>query len=342
MQDECDLRSMDDTDDRAPWSPIAAMRALLSAIVLALALLSSMTASAAWPDHTVTMVVPYAAGGNTDIMARLAAQELEKKFGQAFIVENLPGAGGALGTHNVARATPDGYTLLFATTAQLSVLPYTQNINYAPLKDFVPIGVFGQSFSVLGIAKSVPATDLASFVAYAKANPGKLNYASGGPGTIGHLVAASFAKRAGLDMVHVPFNGGAPAMTDLLAGHVDMYFGNSSELLPYYKTADIKIIAVGTPQRVSQFPDVPAVAELYPGFSLPAWNGLLAPAGTPKAIIDVLSDKVHEVTQDPAVQQRLRQLGIEPGGATSGELAEIINGEQPIFKAAVAAAGIAR
>jgi tripartite-type tricarboxylate transporter receptor subunit TctC len=321
---------------------VSTRRALLLAIPLAVAVFMPMTTWAAWPDHTVTVVVPYAAGGNTDVMARLAGQELQKRLGQPFVIENLAGAGGAVGTQNVARSRPDGHTLLFATTAQFSILPYTQKINYDPLADFAPIGVFGQSFSVLGIAKSVPATDLASFIAYVKANPGKLNYASGGVGTVGHLVSASFAERAGLDMVHVPYSGGAPAITALVAGHVGMYFGNSSEFLPHYKGTDFKIIAVGTPARVSQFPDVPAVAEVYPGFSLPAWNGLLAPAKTPQAIVDTLSKEMHAVTQDPAIQKRLRELAIEPGGAMSDEFIKIISSEQAIFKAAVKGAGIER
>ncbi len=302
--------------------------------------LGARAARAAWPDHPVTVIVPYAAGGNTDIMARLASDELQKALGQPFIVENRPGAGGALGAQYVARAAPDGYTLLFGTTAQLSILPHIQKINYKPLTDFEPICVFGQSFSILGVNRSVPATDLAGFIAYARANPGKINYASGGVGTVGHLVAALFAARAGLTMAHVPYKGGSQSMTDLLGGQVQMYFGNSSELLPYKDSDRIRLIAVGTPGRVAQLPDVPAVAELYPGFSLPAWNGFLAPAGTPREIVDQVAKVALAGAASADVSRKLHDLGIDPGVAGPDALASVIKGEQALYQDAVKAAGI--
>ena len=302
--------------------------------------LTPFAAQAAWPDKQVTIVVPYAAGGNTDIMARILADELQRKFGQPFIVENRPGAGGAVGAQHVARSPADGYTLLFGTTAQLSILPYIQKISYDQIKDFAPVAIFGQSFSVLGIHRSVPATDLPSFIAYVKANPGKVNYASGGVGTVGHLVSALFAARVGLTMTHVPYKGGSQSMADLLAGQVQMYFGNSSELLPYKSSDIIRLIAVGTPTRVAQLPDTPTVAEFYPGFSLPAWNGLIAPAGTPRDVIDKLATSAVEAANLPAISKKLVDLGIEPGKAKADDLVAIIKGEQPLDQAAVKAAGI--
>jgi tripartite-type tricarboxylate transporter receptor subunit TctC len=284
-------------------------RAVVAAAVVSLLVPSA--ARAAWPDHPVTIIVPYAAGGNTDIMARLASDELQKKFGQPFLVENRPGAGGALGAQYVARAAPDGYTLLFGTTAQMSILPFIQQINYKPLTDFAPVAVFGQSFSILGIHRSVPATDLKGFIAYAK-------------GT----------------MTHVPYKGGSQSMTDLLGGQVQIYFGNSSELLPYKDSETIRLIGVGTPARVEELPDVPAVAELYPGFSLPAWNGFLAPAGTPRSIIDQVAKVAIEGAQSPGVGKKLHDLGIQPGAAGPDQLGEIIRGEQALYKDAVKAAGI--
>jgi tripartite-type tricarboxylate transporter receptor subunit TctC len=297
-------------------------------------------AAAAWPERTVTIIVPYAAGGNTDVMARIAAAELQKTFGQTFVVENVLGAGGTIAAQKVASAKPDGHTLFFATTAQLSIAPYMQKVAYDPTSDFVPIAVFGQSFSVLGVHSTVPVNDLKQFVDYVKANPGKLNYGSGGVGTVGHLVSASFAARAGLAMTHVPYRGGALATNDLVAGQIQMYFGNSIELLPYYKSDKVRLLAVGTSQRVAQFPDVPAVAELYPGFSMPAWNGLLAPRGTPKAILDAVQKRVQEVVREPAVVERLRAIGVEAGGPAGDALARHIQAEQAAYKAAVTAAGI--
>jgi len=322
---------------------VAKARSRLTSIARLLWLMIGLTpfaAQAAWPDKQVTIVVPYAAGGNTDIMARILADELQRKFGQPFIVENRPGAGGALGAQHVARSPADGYTLLFGTTAQLSILPYIQKISYDQIKDFAPVAIFGQSFSVLGIHRSVPATDLPSFIAYVKANPGKVNYASGGVGTVGHLVSALFAARVGLTITHVPYKGGSQSMADLLAGQVQMYFGNSSELLPYKSSDIIRLIAVGTPARVAQLPDTPTVAEFYPGFSLPAWNGLVAPAGTPRDIIDKLATSAVEAANLPSVSKKLVDLGIEPGKAKADELADIIKGEQPLYQAAVKAAGI--
>lgn len=322
-------------DSRVGWRRLA-----IAGLGLAAGLLSSGLARAAWPERQVNVIVPYAAGGNTDIMARLASDELQRKFGQPFIVENRPGAGGALGAQFVARAAPDGYTLLFGTSAQLSILPQIQQVTYKPLTDFAPIAVFGQSFSVLGVHRSVPANDLPGFIAYVKANPGKLNYASGGVGTVGHLVSALFAARAGLVMTHVPYKGGSQSLADLLAGQVQMYFGNSSELLPYANSDQIRILAVGTPGRVSQLPDTPAVAEVLPGFSLPAWNGFLAPAGTPRAIVDTLAKAAVEAAGLPSIGKKLRDLGIEPGTIMADELASVIRGEQALYGDAVKAAGI--
>ena len=314
----------------------------LAAGAAALPALPHRAAAQGYPTRPVTLVVPYAAGGNTDIMARMAADWLTQKLGQPFIVENRAGAGGAIAAQYVASAAPDGYTLLFGTTVQTSIVPYIQKVRYDALKDFVAVGVYGNSFSILAIANTVPATDLKTFIDYVKANPGKVNYASGGVGTVGHLVGASFAARAGLDMVHIPYKGGSQVLAALLAGEVQMYFGNSSEILPYYHTDKLRILAVGTPARVAQLPDVPAIAEVYPGFSLPAWNGVLAPAGTPKAIVSTLSAQIHDAAQNPPTAKRLRELGIEPGTATADELADIIRGEQTIYADAVRAAGIAQ
>ena len=296
--------------------------------------------AAAWPERTVTIIVPYAAGGNTDVMARIAAEELQKTFGQSFVIENVLGAGGALATQKAASARPDGHTLLFATTAQLSIVPGMQKVGYDPIADFMPIAVFGQSFSVLGVHVSVPARDVTEFVAHAKANPGKLNYGSGGVGTVGHLRSAAFAARAGLDMVHVPYKGGGPATNDLLAGQIQMYFGNSIELLPHYKGDKIRLLAVGTPTRVPQFPDVPAVAEFYPGFSMLAWNGLLAPRGTPRPVVEALTKRIQEVVSSPAIMERLRTIGVEPGGPAGAEMGDLIKAEQESFKTAITASGL--
>jgi tripartite-type tricarboxylate transporter receptor subunit TctC len=252
------------------------------------------------------------------------------------------GAGGALATQKVARAAADGYTLLFATTAQLSIVPNMQKVSYDPDADFVPIDVFGQSFSVLAVNASVPAKDLAGFVAYARQNPGKINYGSGGVGTVGHLVSASFARRAGIDIVHVPYKGGSQATSDLLAGQIQMYFGNSVELLPFYKSDRIRLLAVGTTRRNARYPDIPAVSELYPGFSMPAWNGFLAPRNTPEPIVDALEARLRGIIASPEIAERLRAIGVEPGGPARQEMKAYMRQELIDYRAAVTAAGIAR
>lgn len=323
-------------------APKVLSRSLCVAVagLCALVVTPMSAARADWPERPVTVVVPYAAGGNTDIMARLASDALTQKLGQPFIVENRPGAGGAIATQLVVSSPPDGYRLLFASTAQTSIVPYAQKVKYDATRDLAPIAIFGQNFSVLAISAKVPAKDLGGFLAYARANPGKINYGSGGTGTVAHLISASLGVRAGLDMVHVPYKGGSQSVTDLLSGQIEMYFGNSAELLPFSGSDSIRLIAVGTLKRVKQLPEVPAVAEVIPGFSMPAWNGFLAPAGTPRAIIELVSRETLAATQLPSITRKLYDLGIEPGVANADEHAAIIREEQGVYAAAVKAAGI--
>jgi tripartite-type tricarboxylate transporter receptor subunit TctC len=287
------------------------------------------------------VVVPYAAGGNTDIMARLATEWLSSRLGHRFIVENRVGAGATLGAAYVAKSEPDGYTLLFGAAPQLLVAPLVQKVTYDARKDFTPVAIFGTGPQVLGISASIPAKNLREFVAYAKANPGKINYASGGQGTAGHLTAALLAARAGLDMVHIPYKGGLPAVTDLLAGQVQMYFGNASELLPHKSSDKIRLIAVSLPRRMSQLPDVEAAAEMFPGFNLASWNGFVAPAGTPRPILELLASEAAAATKDAKISQRLIELGIEPGGLTLADFQRDIDDSRPAYEEAVKAAGLA-
>jgi len=318
-----------------------------SARILAVAL-SGMTvcgfatgaAHAEWPERTVTMIVPYAAGGNTDVMARIAAEEFQRAFGQSFIVENVLGAGGAVAAQRVARSAADGYTLMFASTAQFAVAPFMQKVSYDPLKDFIPIAVFGSSFSILGINASIPARTLPEFIDYAKKHPGVLNYGSGGVGTIGHLITAAFAKRAGLDLVHVPYRGGAQATSDLLSGQVNIYFGNSIELLPHQNGDKIRLLAVATDKRVSQAPDLPTVSEFYPGFYMPAWNGLLAPANTPARIIDALAAQMKTMLSRKETIDRLLELGVVAGGPSKEEFRTYMVGEQTSFGTVIKETGL--
>lgn len=291
-----------------------------------------------WPARPVTIIVPFPPGGNTDSMARILAQKLSQKFGRNFVVENRPGASGAIAMADVKRAAPDGYTLIFGAFQQISVLPYTQKINYDPKKDFAYISIFGEGPFVFAINSSVPAKSLADFVAYAKTKPGAMTFASGGIFSGTHLVAALFFKKAGINLVHVPFRGGAPAVEALLGGQVQSYYGNASELIPLAHDPHIRILATSAAKRLPQLPDAPAMDELYPGFVLTSWNGLMAPAATPQEVKNKLEAATIAAAHDPQVMKLLTNLGIVPVGSTSKDFNTRIANESALLKDAINAA----
>ena len=311
------------------------MRAL--ALLLALAALGAQAQS--YPERAVHVIVPFVAGGNTDNQARIVSERLHASLGQPFVVENKVGAGGAIAAEYVAKAARDGYTLFFAASPQFS-LPLVQKVNFDPYKDFAPISIVGTNPFVLGVHISVPAATLKEFVDYVKARPGQLNFASAGAGTTTHLTAALFLARAGLKMTHVPYKGGAQAVADLVGGQVQMYFGNASELIQHSQSGKIRLLGVSSAKRTPQLPDVPAIAETYPGFSTGTWNGYLAPAGTPQPVIERLAQAVAAAVREPATIERLRKIGVEPLGNTPAEFAELLRREAPIWRDAVKAAGI--
>jgi tripartite-type tricarboxylate transporter receptor subunit TctC len=314
---------------------------LLCGLAVAAALMPGFACAQAtdWPTRTVTVVVPYAAGGNTDIMARMASQKLSEAFKQSFVVDNRVGAGGALAANYVAQAAPDGYTLFFAASPVLAVVPKVQKVNYDPHKDFLPVSVFGTGPFILAIRGTIPATTIPEFVAYAKAHGG-INYGSGGTGSLGHLSAALFVARAGLDAVHIPYRGGGPAMTALLGAQVDMYFGNAADIIPQVESGKARIIGVATATRMKQLPNIPTVGESYPDFALSSWNGFMVPAKTPRAIVDKLAKEVIAASHDPAVVAQLDKLGIEANGTTPEEFAAQIVREQPQYDLAIKAANL--
>ena len=286
-------------------APVLTRRAVC--LGLGATLLSSAAPSAhaaGWPSRSVTVVVPYAPGGNTDMMARLASQYLADKLGQPFVVENRAGGGGSVGAVAVAKAQPDGYTLLFGASTQIINIPMLQKVSYDPQKELVPISIFGAGPYLLGVKASLPVNTLAEFIGHVKANPGKLNFATAGVGGNIHLNTALFVARAGLDMVAVPYKSGAPAMGALAAGEVEMYFGNASEVMGHTGNKAIKVLAVSTLQRLPQLPDVPTVAETYPGFDTSSWNGFFAPTGTPQEIVDMLARETIAAAKQPAIVDR--------------------------------------
>jgi tripartite-type tricarboxylate transporter receptor subunit TctC len=275
------------------------------------------------------------------MMARLGAQHLTAKLGQAFVVENRPGAGGALGTGQVATAAPDGYTLLFSASANINLTPQVQKLHFDPLKQLAPITNVGTGTQMIAIKRDLPVTTLAEFIAYAKANPGKLNFTVAGTQNISHLAPVLLFARAGIDLVMIPAKSEPQAVSDLISGQVDLYFGNASSLLPHIQNEKIRLIAVSTPHRIAAAPDIPTVAETMPGFEFSSWNGFSAPTATPEPVIDAIRREITAFAKTPEISERLSRLGIIPGGLAKEENEAVFKKDYESFAAAVKAAGIA-
>ena len=288
----------------------------------------------------MTLVVPYAAGGHTDIMARLLADYLSKSLGQAFLVENRPGAGGSIATAYVAGSAPDGHTLLFGSVAQISIVPFVQKVRYNPERDFIPISIFGSGIIALVANAKVPIKTVAELISYAKANPGKLNYSSAGFGSFSHLGGAMLAARAGIDLMHVAYKGASPAVQAVATGEVQVYIGNRAELLPLAQAGKIRLLGVATTERVPDWPDVPVIADTLPGFAMAGWQGLLAPAGTPPEIVSRLERDAIAAAKDPVTVERLSRLPANAIGSTSAAFIATVRNERELYQEAVKAAGI--
>jgi tripartite-type tricarboxylate transporter receptor subunit TctC len=299
----------------------------------------------AWPAKPVKVLVPFAPGGVTDAVARITAEWLTQRLGQPFVVENRPGATGAIAVDALLRSEPDGYTLLTASTPQLAIVPYVQKAAYDPVKDFAPVSIVGTNPFALGCNANVPAANLKDFVAYWKANPDKLlTYGSPGQGSVGHLTMALFLARAGVKGEAVIYKGGGPAVADVVAGHVPCYFGNFNEIIPHAGAGGrLRILAVSSAERARQLPEVPTVAEQgYPGFKTFTMNGYVAPAGTPREIVERVAREIGAGCQDAAFSGRLEKIGVDPVCSTPAAFSQAIKEDLVIWKEAVAAAGMKR
>jgi tripartite-type tricarboxylate transporter receptor subunit TctC len=297
----------------------------------------------AWPQRPVKVVVAFAPGGNSDSIARIACQRLSDAFGQTFVIENRPGAGGALGAEAVARAAPDGYTLFAGATPQIAITPALQKVPYDPIKDFAPISNVGSNPFVLSVNGKLLIKSIADFVAYVKARPGQMTFGSGGVGTLNHLSMTLFAKLAGIDITHVPYKGGGPAMADLVAGHINAMFANLSDALGQAGAGTIRLLAVSSDKRAKQIPDVPTVIESgFPTFKTTTWNGLLAPTGTPKEIVARIAAEVARASKEPKYIERLAHIGVDAIGDTPEEFAATIASDIVFWGDAVKAAGLGR
>jgi tripartite-type tricarboxylate transporter receptor subunit TctC len=314
---------------------------LASIAALTTTLLSASAFAQSWPQKPVTVVVPFAAGGNTDGIARMVAQKLTEGLNQQFVVENKGGAGGALAADFVARAQPDGYTLFLTAHSVLTVVPKMMKVKYDPLKDFATISNVATNPFVLVVHKDMPVNNVAEFVKYVKDRKNNVSYASAGQGSLAHLSMALFLNEAGIEMVHVPYKGNAPALSDVIAGHVPAMFSNLSDVLPHATGGNLKLLAVSGDKRAAQIPNVPTVAESgYPKYKSLTWNGLMAPAGTPKDIIDKASKIIIDAVKDPKFAEKLAGYGVDPLGNTPEQFAEELKGDVALWARALEAAGI--
>jgi len=271
-------------------------------------------------------------------MARLIAQRLTEKYGKPFVVDNRGGASGIIGSSYVARAAADGHTLLYVGAVPIIIVPMMQKVPYDAQKDFVPISIFGTGNYILATRPALPVNSLAEFIAYAKERPGKLNYASVGLGGLQHLGIALLAQRAGIDIVHIPYNS-TMAVSALMSGDVELYLGTSGEMMNA-GTDKVRRLAVGSTKRIPQLPDLPTIAETLPGFRIAGWNGMFAPAGTPREIVNILAKDIGEFARDPALVQKLTELGIEPVGSTPEEFADVIGTERASYREALRTTGL--
>ena len=280
------------------------MRKLLSASVAALGLMVFGAAPAPaqeWPTRgTIRMIVPYPAGGGTDVVARIVAKYLQERLQQTVIVDNRGGANGQVGLQALKQSAPDGYTIAMTSDSPMTVNPWVyKSIPYDPMKDFIHVTSVIRLPSMLAVHPSLPVNSVAELIALAKSKPGGLSYASAGVGNFSHLEAEQFAQKAGIKMVHVPYKGTGPSAMGMIGGEVQLGFNNVSTLLPYVKAGKLRALAVMEPKRMPELPDVPAVAETIPGFDMAPWVGIIAPAGTPKPIIDRLTKEILAVMSDP-------------------------------------------
>ncbi len=302
---------------------------LFQALALAAGLL--LTTASAWsqayPAKQVRIIVPYAPGGGADILARLIGQKLGTHWGQPVIVDNKAGAGGSIGTENVSRTTPDGYTLLMASPSHAINATLYKNLSFDAIKDFNGVALVASGPLVLVVNASNPANSLKEFIDQARSKPGSINYASAGVGSSPHLAGELFNMKANVNLVHIAYKGTSPALTDLLGGQVQAMFAPVPTVIEYVKTGKLKALGVTTPKAFSAMPDVPAIADLVPGYEVLQWWGIAAPAGTPAGTIAKLNTDIAAALRSPDIKQKLATMGAEPGGQPSAQFDQLIRDE---------------
>ncbi|TDF66721.1 tripartite tricarboxylate transporter substrate binding protein [Cupriavidus sp. L7L] len=304
----------------------AVLKTLLGGVAaLAMCLAAPAGASEAWPQKPITLIVPWAAGGSTDILARVLSEHLTRSLGQPVIVDNKPGASGNIGSAMVARARPDGYTLLVGSMSTHAMNPALMaNMPFRGVDDFTPLGLLAYVTNTMVVHPSVPAQNVKELVAYAKANPGKLAYASAGPGSTNHLSAVLFEKMAGIRMLHVPYKGGAPAVVDTVAGQTQLLFSAGTQTLPHVKAGKLRLLAVTESKRSPLLPNVPTVAETLPGYELAVWYGAFGPKDMPAELTARLNREINAVMALPEVKAKMNAIGVETATSTPQQFATIL------------------
>ena len=298
---------------------------LTLALAVAAAAITPHVSAQNYPDRPIRVIVGVPAGGTPDVMARMVTTGMSKVLGQSLVMDNRGGAGGLIGTETAAKSNPDGYTLLVSSPGPLAILPHMQKINYDPIADFVPIGLIASNPFLLIAHPSVPARSVKDLLALARAQPGKLNYASAGNGAANHLAMELFRSMAGVNMTHVPYKGAPQAVSDLIAGHMNLMFNSIPPVLSHIKADRIRALGVGSSKRAAQLPDVPTINEAgVPGYEAITWFGMLAPAKTPRPILAKLSDAFARTINAPETRASLETQGAEPGSANAQEFAALI------------------
>jgi tripartite-type tricarboxylate transporter receptor subunit TctC len=320
------------------------MRKILPALVAAAGLLSIAVAPSVaqeWPDKPIRMLVPFPAGGGTDVVARIVAKYLSERLHQNVFVENRGGANGAIGLQALKQSAPDGYTIEMTSDTPMTVNPWIyKNLAYDPLRDFIPVTSVIRLPSMLAVHPSLPVHNVAELIALAKAKPNTLTYASAGVGNFSHLEAELFSLAAGVKLVHVPYKGTGPSALGMIGGEVQLGFNNVSTLLPYTKAGKLVALAVMEPKRMPELPDIPAIAETIPGFDMAPWVGVIVPAGTPKPIVDRLTKEILAVMADPAAVKQFTDQQLVVMTLEQDRFAELIKKDQEKWGKVITTAGI--
>lgn len=305
---------------------ISCLAALSAAALLACG--ANVAAAAdAWPSKPITLVVPFASGGTTDIIGRVVGHKLGEALHQPVVVDNRPGAGGTIGASNVARANPDGYTFLLATVAHTMAPSIYKSLPYEFTRDLDPVGMVALTPNVLLVNSSLPVKTVPELIAYIKAHPGQVNYGSAGIGSTEHMSGALFRSLTGTDIAHVPYKGGAPMMTDLIAGQIQMAIETSPSAAPHVRSGKVKALAVTSAKRSAAYPGVPTLSESVKGYEVTTWYALMAPHGTPAAIEQRVAAELTKVLKQPDIQKKFEEQGVTPGEMNGTQLAEFIRSE---------------